>query len=520
MKTMLKPTRILIVDDRSTDVELAEREIRQVLESCEFASASDKKEYMQQLKSFRPDIVVSDYSMPDFDGLSVIRLTKEEDPLIPVIIFTGSIDEETAADTVKAGAVDYVLKDHIKRLRQAVKNAIEIKQMWIERIVAEEKLKESEERYRLISNVTSDYLFSTLLDDSDNLNLNWVAGAFESISGYTYDEYKKRGGWRSTLHPDDLDKDLQDLEKLKKNETVISEIRTINKNGEIVWVCVYAHPVWDAEKKELRGIYGAVQNISQRKQAEEQLLNLNQHLEELVRERTSELEKTNHILEKEIFERKKAEDLIKQQLHEKEILLKEIHHRVKNNMQSIISILNLQMTITKNEKLNEILKDSQSRINTMSLIHEKLYQTKNFSNIDFADYINNLFRYLFLSFAGPDQDVKFEIDVDPIPLEMDTSISLGLIANELVSNAFKYAFQGKSSSRIKVVLKKQPYDQLLFSVSDNGVGLPVNFNFRQSKSLGLQLVCLLTEQLRGTIDVNTSDKGTTFTLLFPEKKES
>ncbi|MFH0893982.1 MAG: histidine kinase dimerization/phosphoacceptor domain -containing protein [Bacteroidota bacterium] len=513
------PIKILIVDDQTNDVELAKREIKQVFDSCEFASTETKEEYLSLLKMFQPDIVISDYSMPHFDGLSVIKLTHENAPLVPVIIFTGSIDEETAADSVKAGAVDYVIKENIKRLRQSVKNALEIKQMWIERIVAEDKLRASEERYRLISSVTSDYMFSTMIIQDGSLDLNWVAGAFESITGYNYDEYHSRGGWRAVLHPDDLGKDDQDLKDLKNNKKVVSEIRTINKNGSVVWVKVYAHPLWDPVRNTLIGIYGAVQNITPQKLAEEKILRFNQELESLIKERTSELEKTNHILEIEISERKKAEELIKLQLREKEILLKEIHHRVKNNMQSIVSILNLQMTITKNEQLNEILKDSQSRINTMSLIHEKLYQTKNFSNIDFADYINNLFRYLFLSFSAPEQNVKFDIDAESFQMEIDTSISLGLIANELVSNAFKYAFKGKTSSSIKVILKKHDNDNLLFSITDNGVGLPANFNFRQSKSLGLQLVCLLTEQLQGTIDVTSSDKGTAYTIIFPEHKE-
>ena len=148
----------------------------------------------------------------------------------------------------------------------------------------------SEERYRLISMVASDYMFSTGLNGDGKLVLNWVAGAFEAITGYTFDEYVVLGGWRALVHPDDLRIDDRDLEKLNANQRVVSEIRTVHKNGETVWVRVYAHPIWDSKREVLVGIYGAVQDITERKRAEEEIRQLNQDLEQRVIERTRELE--------------------------------------------------------------------------------------------------------------------------------------------------------------------------------------------------------------------------------------
>ncbi len=133
-------------------------------------------------------------------------------------------------------------------------------------------LKESEERYRLISSVATDYTFSTKVLPDGKLDLNWVAGAFESISGFTLEEFKARGAWRSTIHPDDLYIDDNDIARLQNNLDSESELRTINKNGEIVWVQVFAHPIWNKEKNCLTGIYGAVKNITDRKSAEEQVI--------------------------------------------------------------------------------------------------------------------------------------------------------------------------------------------------------------------------------------------------------
>ena len=187
-------------------------------------------------------------------------------------------------------------------------------------------------------------------------------------------------------------------------------------------------------------------------------------------------------------------------------------------MQVIVSILNLQASFIKNKKIVELLQDSQSRIKTMALIHEKLYQTKDFSNIDFTEYINNLFKYLFTSYKSPKQNVEYKINIAPIPLNIDTVISLGLITNELVSNSFKYAFAEKEDCVIKISFKKADKNHLVFSVTDNGKGLPAEFDYKNTESLGLQLVCLLSEQIQGILDVKSSDQGTIFSVKFPETK--
>ena len=147
-----------------------------------------------------------------------------------------------------------------------------------ERLRTEQALRISEERYRLISSVSSDYMFSTMLGDDGELHLNWVAGAFEQITGYTFDEYVARGGWVAALHPEDREKDYRDMITLRNNQVVTSEVRTLHKNGDIRWVRVYAQPIWDTAKNQLDGIYGAVQEITAEKQVEEEL---EQHAEEM-----------------------------------------------------------------------------------------------------------------------------------------------------------------------------------------------------------------------------------------------
>jgi PAS domain S-box-containing protein len=143
----------------------------------------------------------------------------------------------------------------------------------------EQELRLSEERYRLVSSVISDYTFSNIQNDKGEIVLNWVAGAFEQISGYTFDEFNARGGWASTVHPDDIEQDAYDMDRLRHNQQVISEIRTVHKDGSVRWVRSYAHPVWGEEKNELVGIYGAVQDITDRKRIEQEREKLIKDLE-------------------------------------------------------------------------------------------------------------------------------------------------------------------------------------------------------------------------------------------------
>lgn len=143
----------------------------------------------------------------------------------------------------------------------------------------QELLRKSEERYRLISSVTSDYVFSNIQNANGDIALNWVAGAFEQISGYTVQEFNARGGWVATVYPDDIEKDARDMEKLRRGETVVSELRTIHKDGSIRWVRNYAHPVLDVQQNKLIGIFGAVQDITEQKQAQQERENLIRELE-------------------------------------------------------------------------------------------------------------------------------------------------------------------------------------------------------------------------------------------------
>lgn len=227
------------------------------------------------------------------------------------------------------------------------------------------------------------------------------------------------------------------------------------------------------------------------------------------------------LIHEDISEQKKARDQIEESLKEKEILLKEIHHRVKNNLQIISSLLNLQSNYTDDKNAIEIISESQQRVKSMALIHEKLYQNKGLSKINFQEYIEDLVANLFHSYYTCSKYVEPVLSVEPVYLNIDIAVSLGLIINELVSNSLKYAFtpmlNQKQEIRNKGILSinlHQENSSLMVSIYDNGVGFPKELNFRDTESLGLQLVNTLVEQHGGNIELETSE-GTKFIAQIP-----
>lgn len=214
---------------------------------------------------------------------------------------------------------------------------------------------------------------------------------------------------------------------------------------------------------------------------------------------------------------KKAEEKIKASLAEKEVLLKEIHHRVKNNLQVISSLLYLQSKHIKDEKALQMFVDSQDRVRSMALVHEKLYQSKNLAHINFFEYIKDLVNQLNRSFSNNQNKIKFNLNVNGIQLDIDAAIPCGLIINELVSNAFKYAFPTDKKGEITVELNLIDSQYYRLLVSDNGIGLPLNFDLKNCKSLGLKLVKTVVDQLDGKIQI-FSNSGASFEIIFLKKK--
>jgi two-component system, sensor histidine kinase PdtaS len=261
----------------------------------------------------------------------------------------------------------------------------------------------------------------------------------------------------------------------------------------------------------------AIKNASRAealRKSELALQKANEELEDRVIERTKALSKANLALRGEIRKRRGAEEQIKSALKEKEVLLKEIQHRVKNNLQVIKSLIDLQSQFGENEDLKTILDETQTRIVAIALIHDLLYRSGNLRKIDFSEYSKNLTDYLFVSYGVNAKSIRLNINIGNNDMSVEIATICGMILNELVSNSLKHAFRNGGKGEIFISLRPEKNSYILI-VRDNGIGFPKGLNFRKTKTLGMQLVMSLVNQLDGSIKLRRIN-GTEFRIAFPD----
>jgi len=344
------------------------------------------------------------------------------------------------------------------------------------RKLAEAALCESEEKYRALAHNAMDGIY--IINPE---GFEYVNPAFEEIFGYKAEEVcHKDFNFFDLIYPEDR-KIIAEREIARKKGKRLPSMylfRVMTKDRKLKHVEVNTVPL---PGKKVR-ILGILRDIKERMQAEKQ---------------------------------------VKASLREKEVLLRELHHRVKNNMQVISSILNLQSSRIKDKNVLEMFKKSRDRIRSMALIHEKLYQSKDFARIDLARYVQSLASHLFHSYNVDPNVVRLKTDVEDVFLDINTAIPCGLIINELVSNSIKHAFpkgrargdKGKVRGEILISVHSDKNGQTTLLLADNGMGLPKDFDIRKTKSLGLQLVNDLANQLEGSIKLQRR-RGTAFRITF------
>lgn len=221
-------------------------------------------------------------------------------------------------------------------------------------------------------------------------------------------------------------------------------------------------------------------------------------------------------LNSDITHQKMVENDIKASLEQKKLLLQEIHHRVKNNLQIISSLLNLQESYVEDDEALNVLQESQNRVLSMAMIHEMLYDSKDLSTVNFSSYIQNLVYDLFNSYGINTSNLKLHLKVDEIHLNIETAVPCGLIISELVSNCLKYAFPEKYGN-LNIDFHPRDLDEFELIIEDDGIGLPEDMNYKNTDSLGLKLVNSLVKQLDGSIELDKSH-GTKFKIRFKELK--
>lgn len=215
----------------------------------------------------------------------------------------------------------------------------------------------------------------------------------------------------------------------------------------------------------------------------------------------------------------RSKEELQQKVEEKEMLLKEVHHRVKNNLQTVSSLLRMQGRSIEDAQTLAQIRSSQNRVVCMAMVHEMLYQREDLSCIEYSTYVHQLGDYLVKSIKGPESNIRLNIDIPEIELGIDTAIPLGLLINEAVTNALKYGFEGRDAGEISISLEKEDAQEYVLRIGDNGVGYPENVDYQSSKSLGLKLIYNLSRQLRGSVIRDLSKRGTNYVIRFQEVPE-
>lgn len=338
---------------------------------------------------------------------------------------------------------------------------------------AEKTIRESEERFRQLAENIQD---SVWLMSAEFTDLLYLSPAYEQIWGRSREElYADPLKMMEWVHPEDKILLEEAMGRVLQGESTNTEYRIFLPEGTIRWVCDRAFPIYDESGKIYR-IAGICEDIS---------------------------------------DRKLTDARIQAALREKEVLLKEIHHRVKNNMQVISSLLQLQAQYIEDEATLTLFEESQTRIHSMALIHEQLYQSEHLDRIALSPYVENLVANLYQSFGCGNTSIKFNLKVDPIYLNIETAIPCGLIINELVSNSLKYAFISSLAGEISINFHEINNSQFHLTIQDNGRGFSANFDLENTETLGLRLVKMLAYQLEASIAID-SQRGTCYSLIFQE----
>ena len=456
--------KILLVEDVELDAELTEHELKRAHIDFIFKRVEEESDFRRELQTFQPDLILADHSLPHFDGVSALKISKELSPDTPFIFVSGKIGEDFAVEMLKEGATDYVLKSNLPKLGHAVQRALNEYNEQIELKKAQDALMESENKYR------------TLFEKNKNPII-------------VFDE---DGNFK--------DSNEAALEFMEVNR---DELLTKNLSDFIL----YDYDIKTIESKEF-WIKGDILEVK---------FNINGKCKILELTITSVYLKDKNIVfgvGNDITERKKAESEILRSLKEKELLLREIHHRVKNNLQIISTLLTLQSSQSKKNNVNDLYRESQNRIQSIALVHENLYHSEDLAHINFEAYAKGLITDLFDSYGVDASKIKLNLQIEEVTFGIETAIPCGLILNELVSNSLKHGFNNNETGYVSVVLNKLNNGKYALKVSDNGAPFSNGLDVLSNDSLGLEIIKKLVDQLDASLSFNKDNKE--FKIIFKE----
>jgi PAS domain S-box-containing protein len=463
---IIEPTiKILLIEDNPDDFSFIREILEEVEDQFELVNAETLKKGLKSFDDGQYDVILLDLGLPDSNGFDTFNKVHKHAPGTALIILTGLRDEEIGNRAVKEGAQDYLVKGQIdsKLLFKSINYGIERNNLVLD-------LAQRESNLSALMENTTDSIWSTDIEG----NLLTFNSKFQKLYKKYYGVELAEGIRLYDHIPADEIKLWETVNNRILRKERFSFEKVYESPGTSIYVEISVNPIISED--------GSVMGAS--------------------------------FFSRDITERKKTENSLRVTLEEKKMLLKEIHHRVKNNLMIISNLLYLQSSYIKDKESQDIFKESQNRARSMALIHERLYHSADLKRMDFGDYIRSLSTELLHTYEVDPGLIKLKINVEDIFLDINTAIPLGLIVNELVTNSLKHAFPEGNSGEINVDF--HPIDDYYeFTVKDNGVGFPEDIDYQNTESLGLQIVTSLTDQIDGEITLDRNN-GTKFKITFKE----
>lgn len=470
-------TTLLHIEDNEDDQVILREYLSGTDPDLHIESACSMATGIESLRKFSVDLVLADLSLPDSTGIETFVRLHDEAPNVPIVLLTGRNDEDFAVRLLSLGAQDYLAKGDVNRktLLRTLRYAVERKRIETELKTAietqhrdQQQIKRAEERFRIVVEAAPNAM---MMIDADG-RIALINSETEKLCGYNREALL--GQPVEVLMPQRFRrshrryrKDFLDMPEPRSMDSRL-ELFGVRKDGIEIPLEIGLNPITSAEGKF---VLASIINITDRKQ---------------------------------------SEDNLRRSLKEKLALLQEVHHRVKNNLQIISSLLAMQASVLVDTETVAKLADSQRRVMSMAMIHDHLYRHDDMSSIDLAEYVRDLTAHLFSSYTQSAL-ITYRLELMATRLTIEQSVPCGLILNELLTNAIKYAYpEGEGEIQVCLAVKG---DLVSMTVSDYGVGLPADFDWKAAKSLGMTLVHELTNQLDGELQIG-DPPGTSFTVRF------
>lgn len=472
--------KILILEDHTDDVELMLLELDKSSLDYEYQHVSDKEAFQQALEHYKPDLVLSDYNIPGYDGLEALADARNAYPFIPFIMISGTVDtDESIRYIVDHGVSDFILKDKMHRLKLTIQREMDNLEMKTQLDSTQQSLNERTRELELLSKVASRTHIGVIITDAEGYT-DWVNDGFTELTGYCLKEIKNKKPGELLQGKDSDPETIEQIsQNLKAQTSFTSELINYTKSGEAYWVKLTIDPVFDTAGR-LSSYIAIQENITENKNMELELLQRNKEL--------------------------------KQALQEKQILIQEVHHRVKNNLAIINALLTLELfDMEADNQSRMVLERTINRIISIKEAHELLYDNTNFTHIDLYNYVKSLLTEIQSTFSS-DKAISIDLCVPETEMDINTLIPLGMLLNELFTNSYKYAFAGRNEGEIQLkVQQTDDPDTYTMLYKDDGPGLNKHIDLENPPTLGFEIIHTLLNQLKATY---TYDFEHTFFLEF------